>query len=156
VAASVKDGSTTRKESPAEREEFHELCYYTLAHPDPSFIHQHVVDAFTAQTADENTKPIALAFALIGLYLYIEAGYSGKEVQRMHMKLGRRRRPWKTFHRPEEQGNVRVSDVLAAPPGPGRDAAIREWCTAVWEAYKESRPAIIDLIGDELGRLPRR
>ena len=37
---------------------YEELCYYTLAHGDPAFIHQHVVDAFAAQTADENIKPI--------------------------------------------------------------------------------------------------
>ena len=51
------------------RELYHELSAYTLSHPDPSFIHQYVVDAFAAQTADENTKPIALTFALVGLYL---------------------------------------------------------------------------------------
>lgn len=28
---------------------FHELSFYTLSHPDPSFIHQHSVDAYTAQ-----------------------------------------------------------------------------------------------------------
>ena len=48
---------------------YHELCYYTLAHRDPSFIHQHVVDAFAAQHADEKTKPIKLTFALVGALL---------------------------------------------------------------------------------------
>ena len=54
------------------QEKFYELSYYTLAHPDPAFIHQHIVDAFIAQTADENSKPIAVAFALIGLHLYLD------------------------------------------------------------------------------------
>jgi hypothetical protein len=52
---------------------YDELCCYTLSHRDTSFIHQHVVDAFAAQTADERTKLIGLAFALIGLYLHQSA-----------------------------------------------------------------------------------
>ena len=48
---------------------YHELCYYTLTLGDPAFIHQHVVDAFAAQQADEQTKPIKVTFALVGLYL---------------------------------------------------------------------------------------
>jgi hypothetical protein len=53
-------------------EPFDELSFYTLAHPDPAFIHQHIVDASIAQTANEDTKPIAVAFSLIGLCLYLE------------------------------------------------------------------------------------
>jgi hypothetical protein len=41
----------------SEQEAFYELCYYTIAHFDPIFIHQYVVDAFAAQTADKKTKP---------------------------------------------------------------------------------------------------
>lgn len=74
-------------EPEAEQDKFYDLSYYTLAHRDPSFIHQHIVDAYGAQHADATTKPIALAFALIGLCLYIEEGYSGKQVQRAHMRL---------------------------------------------------------------------
>ena len=40
--------------------EYEELAFYTLAHGDPAFIHQHVVDAWMLQTADETTKPIAI------------------------------------------------------------------------------------------------
>jgi hypothetical protein len=64
---------------------YHELSCYTLAHPDPSFIHQHIVDAYTAQHARETTKPIALVFALIGLYLHVEKNFTGRQVQRFHM-----------------------------------------------------------------------
>jgi hypothetical protein len=61
---------------------FYELSCYTCSHPDPLFIHQYAVDALTAQQADENTKPISIVFALIGLYLHLEANFSGKKVQR--------------------------------------------------------------------------
>ena len=47
-------------------EAFDELCAYTLTRGDAEFIHQHVVDTFAAQTANEFTKPITLTFALEG------------------------------------------------------------------------------------------
>ncbi len=60
---------------------YNELSYYTLALRDPAFIHQHIVDAFAAQTADEHTRPIKLTFALAGLYLHVEKGFTGRQVQ---------------------------------------------------------------------------
>ncbi len=129
-----------------EQEQYDRLAYYTLAHQDPTFIHQHVVDAYTAQRADEKTKPISLAFALIGLYLYLEKGFSGKEVQRAHMELARKRKRWPVFEQPERRGEMTVSDILGAPPGRERDEAIRKWCASVWKAYGENRQQIIDLI----------
>jgi hypothetical protein len=69
---------------------YSELAYYTLAHSDPAFIHQYVVDAYTAQTADESSKPISVVFALIGLYLHVEKGYNGKQVQHAHTRLANR------------------------------------------------------------------
>jgi hypothetical protein len=62
-------------------EAYNELCYYTLPHGDPAFIHQHVVDAFAAQTCSENDKPIKLTFALAGLFLYVEKQFTGRQVQ---------------------------------------------------------------------------
>ena len=83
---------------------YNQLAFYTLAHPDPSFIHQLVVDAYTAQNADDSTKPIALDFALIGLYLHIEKGYTGKQVQRAHMQLANRTKTWPKLTLPTNRG----------------------------------------------------
>lgn len=129
-----------------EESDFHELCYYTLAHGDPAFIHQHVVDAFAAQHADENDKPIKLTFALVGLYLHVEKGLTGREVQLAHMALGRKKQAWPTFSLPGERGTVTVSDVVAVPAGPGRDAMIHEWCISVWSAYAGSRSTVVDFV----------
>ncbi len=49
-----------------EQEKYYELSYYTISHPSLSFIHQHIVDAYAAQHADEKTKPIELIPNLIG------------------------------------------------------------------------------------------
>jgi len=127
------------------REAYHELCGYTLTHAG-SFVHQHVVDAFAAQNADAATKPIGIAFALIGLYLHLERGVSGRDVQRVHMQLGRRKHAWPAFALPADRGRLTAVDVIAAPPGPERDRAIDAWSASVWAAFADSRPAVIALL----------
>jgi hypothetical protein len=130
----------------SNEEAYNELCCYTLVHGDPSFLHQHVVDAFAAQTADENTKAITLTFALVGLYLRVEKQFSGKQVQRVHTALARRKQTWPAFAPPTDRGVMTVADVLAAPAGPQRDQAIDDWCRSVWQAFRESRETIADLL----------
>lgn len=133
-----------------ERELFDELSFYTLAQVDPSFIHQHIVDAYAAQTADKDTKPIVVAFGLIGLYLHIERGYTGKEVQRAHMQLAKHRKTWPAFELPARRGDVRVADVMRAEPGAARDAAIERWMASVWGAWSVSHTSVAELVAGEL------
>lgn len=136
---------------PSNEELFHELMYYTLAHPDPAFIHQNVVDAYAAQTADGTTKNITIVFALIGLYLSVEKNFTGKQVQKAHMALAKQRKEWPRPEMPRDRGAVVIADVLAPAPGPERDAMIRNWCVSVWGACKETRPLIAGLVREELG-----
>lgn len=133
-----------------EEELFHELMYYTLAHPDPSFIHQNVVDAYAAQTADDHTKNITIVFSLIGLYLYLEKNFTGRQVQRAHMTLAQRRKQWPRPALPHDRGSIFISDVVAASPGPPRDVMIHKWCASVWDAYQPTRGQIVDLAKTEL------
>src|SRR5947208_5045046 len=109
-------------------EAYDELCAYTLTHGDPAFIHQHVVDAFAAQTANAQTKPIALTFALAGLFLHVERAVSGRQVQRFHMQMARKKRPWPAVFLPADRGAMTAADVMAAPAGPERDRAVDRWC----------------------------
>jgi hypothetical protein len=133
--------------SEAEQQALNELTAWTLGLRDGAFIHQHVVDAWGLQHADEHSKPIAVAFALIGLYLHLEKGYSGREVQRVHMRLGQPhgrgagRKDWPRFALPKDRGSVTVRDVMAAPESE-RIEAIEKWCRAVWEAWSESHEAV--------------
>jgi len=128
------------------RSAYDELRFYTLAHRDHSFIHQHVVDAFTAQQADEHTKPIALTFALVGLYLLVEKQFSGRQVQRVHTELASHQVQWPAFALPPRRGSMTVIDVVAAPRGPERDIAIHAWCASVWEAFPECRDSVMTLL----------
>jgi hypothetical protein len=134
-----------------ELDPVHELYGYTLSHPSPVFLHQHVVDAHAAQTASEESKPIATIFALIGLYLHIEKSFTGRQVQMAHMQMARRKRAWPRLQIPEQRGAVSAADVLAVPPGPERDAAIHGWCVAVWASWKERHIEIAELARKELG-----
>lgn len=136
---------------PTEQDLQHDLTYYTLAHGDPAFIHQHVVDAFAAQHATPDSKPIQVVFALIGLYLHLDRGFTGRQVQRAHMQLGTPRRKWILPPLPTGRGAVRVADVLAASPGPDRDVMIDVWCASVWHAYSNVHNEIAAIAHRELG-----
>jgi hypothetical protein len=113
----------------------HELSYYTLAHGDPRFIHQHLVDAYGAQHVRQSRSTIGAAFALAGLYLAVERGFTGRQVQQMHMRMAARSKQWPRFDPPRDVGQLTVADVLAVEPGPLRDAKLIEWCGSVWTAW---------------------
>lgn len=134
-----------------DQELFHELAFYTLAQPRSTFIHQHAVDAFAVQSADASTKPIAVVFGLIGLYLAVEKGFTGLQVQEMHMRLAKKRRTWLSLPLPADRGGITIADVLSVAPGPARDAAIHRWCEAAWKPWHAARPYIVDLARVELG-----
>lgn len=134
--------------SPDEQAAYDELAAYTLVHDSPLFIHQHVVDAYAAQYATAGSKPIGVAFALIGLYLHLERGLDGREVQRAHMRLARARKDRPRFDPPTQRGELTAHDVLAEPPGPARDEAIGRWCEAVWQTWRASRDRVIALLRD--------
>jgi hypothetical protein len=128
----------------AMRAAYDEVYVYTMGRP--GFILQHVVDAFAVQTANDAGKPIGVVFGLVGLYLHVEKQFSGRQVQKAHMELGRRKREWPRVYLPETRGSMTVSDVLAAPAGAERDIAIDDWCRSVWTAFGANRQTIIALL----------
>jgi hypothetical protein len=140
------EGTTRAGTVASEQDAYEELQCYTLAHGDPAFIHQRVVDAWVAQHASEQTKPISVTFALVGLYLHVEKGFSGRQVQRTHLKLAQHGRNWPTFALPGERGSVTAIEVMTAPAGPERDQAIDAWCASVWNAFRECRGIVVELL----------
>jgi hypothetical protein len=118
------------------------LYAYTLARGDGEFIHQHVVDAYAAQHVTQDTKVVTLAAALIGLYLFVERGYNGREVQLEHMKLGKRMKSWPRFEAPRSRAELTVGEPWSTPPGPERDEKIRKWAREVWEMWGEHKAEV--------------
>ncbi|MCA1827118.1 MAG: DUF5946 family protein [Myxococcales bacterium] len=117
---------------------FGELTSQTQTLQDPAFPHQHAVDAYAAQHATEDSPPIKTTFALIGLYLACERGFTGREVQLEHMRLGRRRREWPRFFRQIAAG-VTVADVLA------ERSTLNEWAASVWREWEPDHPKVREL-----------
>jgi hypothetical protein len=120
------------------------LYYYSLNHPGREFIHQHVVDASTLQSAGLDTKPLAVVFSLLGLYLYLYRGFTGKEVQGVHMKLARWKNELPVVIIPSVKGKLTPKEVMAEPAGVDRDLMIKEWCLSVWKAYAVNEKSVRD------------
>jgi len=147
---------------PTEREQhaYDDLTAWTLSQREGGFIHQHVVDVWAAQHADEKSKPIGIAFALIGLYLHLNEGFSGREVQLVHMRLaqphgrGPSRKEWPHFPIPKERARMTVIDVMAAPDN-ARGQAIDLWCRSVWEVWNRSHKVVGEWVARDLGDLRR-
>jgi hypothetical protein len=126
------------------RAAYDEVYAYTLGRP--GFILQHVVDAFAVQAANHESTPISVVLGLVGLYLHVEKQFSGRQVQAVHMRMGRKKREWPNIHFPGDRGNMTVVDVLAATAGPERDRAIDNWCRSVWTSFAGNRQTITALL----------
>src|ERR1700748_3161517 len=96
--------SKPRPSASPQDDAYHELLAYTLTHGDPAFVHQFVVAAYGAQTAKAGDKPIRLVISLIGLFLHLDRGFSGREVQRVHKTLGDRTHSWPAISLPMTRG----------------------------------------------------
>jgi hypothetical protein len=112
-----------------------------------NFILQHVVDAHHAQGATATNPPsFGAIFSLAGLYLHVEQGVTGIQVQNAHRVMGKVKRSWPDIIWPAQRGNMTAADVLATPAGHARDEAIDEWCRQVWAAFSENRATVVSLL----------
>lgn len=127
------------------------LTIDTLHHADEHFVHQFVVDIYTAQTATSETKPITIAMALVGLYLHVEHHFSGRQVQEVHMQLASLQPEWPAVTAPEARGSITASMVMKQPHGEKRNHMIDLWAAAVWFAWKDSHQTIKDFVQAKLG-----
>ena len=120
-----------------------ELSYYSLGKGDPDFIHQLVVDAYMAQHAGSVAKNIGPVFALIGLCLVIEHGYTGRQVQLVHMKIPKQN--WPALEPPRIPAAMTVQDVLKAASDAEKDELIHAWVKYVWESWAHAHDWIREL-----------
>jgi hypothetical protein len=127
-------------------QKYNELAFYTLNLQDSDFIHQYVVDAYTAQYATENTKAIALTFALAGLCLAVEKNCTGSAVQKFHTLMSNHKITWPKFKIPNEKGKITIDMILASEVGENRKQMISKWCRSVWEANKENHEKVREML----------
>ena len=126
-------------------DQYNELAYYTLSHKGKDFIHQHIVDAFAIQTANEHTKPIKITYALIGIYLHIEKGYTGKQVQVAHVEMSKKSKVFPKIILPTNRGEISIADVLKITDAEERDKLIHGWCETIWKAFASQQELIKDI-----------
>lgn len=126
-----------------EREAYDRLSSDYAIYGDPAFTLQHVVDAYAAQHADDGGKPITLFFALVGLYLRVEKGLTGKQVQHLHQLLARRKQDWSRIDIPQQrEKSLTAIDVVGKPTGSERDVVVDRWCAEVWNLYQKSHKTV--------------
>ncbi len=135
--------------SRACRDLYHNLTYYTLSLGDFYFIHQLAVDAYTAQHFGENVKAIGITFALVGLYLVNERGYTGRQVQRAHMALTKKSKDWPSFASRLGKATLTVQDVVQAPDEKKQEM-LKRWHASVWEIWKSEQGTIAALLKKHL------
>ncbi|HEY4385235.1 MAG TPA: DUF5946 family protein [Ktedonobacteraceae bacterium] len=131
------------------RQLYDELTAYILSLQDAYFIHQFAVDAYTAQHAGPAIKPIALTFALAGLYLAFEHNYTGKQVQKAHTLLAATPKRWPQFQLPEEKASLTILDVLNTLENARNDMR-RQWGKAVWKIWKSGHTKVVELVHERL------
>jgi hypothetical protein len=142
-----KPGLDTRYNATQDcRQLYDELAAVTLSLRDPDFPHQTVVDAYTAQHYGPNIKPIGICFALIGLYLTFEQGYTGREAQLAHIKLGKLHLKWNSFEPRTTCGAITVKDVLGAITEDNYIRPIENWGKSVWDTWISEWPTIGDIV----------
>jgi hypothetical protein len=128
---------------------YSDLMCYTVSKQDPGFIHQHVVDSYAAQHAGGPTRPITIAFGLIGLYLALEKGYTGRQVQKAHMKIAKIQKDWPFPEPPHRHAGLTVIDVVLEATDNKKETSIRKWMESVWEIWEE-RHEWVRVTTDEL------
>jgi hypothetical protein len=126
-------------------ERYYELSCWTLTRQDSRFIHQHAVDAYEAQHAGGTTLPITAVFGLIGLYLSLEKGYTGRQVQLAHMKIASRRKEWPWLEAPARRAERTVMDVLGAETDEEKEKMLMEWAASVWSIWQDRHPLVREI-----------
>lgn len=133
------------------RQLYDELTAYTLSLHDHAtdFMHQHAIDAYGAQHAGPHSKPMGLTFALAGLYLAFERGYTGRQVQIAHTRLAGTPKIWPTFTLPHEKAALTVQDVVNAPEDE-RSATLLAWARVVWQIWASEHAKVAELVRERL------
>jgi hypothetical protein len=126
-------------------QKYNELSLYTLSKQDLNFIHQHAVDTYSAQHAGTRMKEITIVFSLIGLYYAIEHGYTGKQVQRVHILLSKQKHKWPSLQLPSKSYTLTVHDVLKEELGENRDTMLQKWMRDVWQCWDHHHNWIRDI-----------
>jgi len=108
-------------------------------------LHQLTVDTYGAQHAGGSAARIGVAFALIGLKLSLEEGWSGDEVRDAHRYLAAASQNWPQFAPPTQRAWMTVFDVAMASSLEEHARSVHSWAASVWAAWGPVRDDIVVL-----------
>ena len=140
--------------SPECWQEFGQLTAYNLQQSSDDFGHQVAVDSYAAQHPGPPAKRVTLWFALAGLYLALEEGWTGRQVQVAHQRLARLDKVGPDLDHPVVPRGMTVGDVMAANAGDDRNTALINWARVVWKAWSPCHSVIAASL-PQLSRLRR-
>lgn len=126
------------------QEHYNTLCGLSFSYFDPSFTHQLAVDAYTAQHAFDESKPIGIVFALIGLCLVNKHDFTGRQVQRFHMNIQKQK--WPKLTPPSLKSDITIADISGISDENQRNTMIKKWALEVWETWEIHHDYIITLV----------
>jgi hypothetical protein len=116
----------------------HELSHI----PQLGGLHQLTEDAYAAQHAGPRVPPIAMAFALIGLHLALDEGWSGTGVRSAHQYLAAHHKDWPHFAPPREPAALTIADIAGSHTPEEHASRVRAWATSVWESWSTEHLAV--------------
>lgn len=131
-----------------------ELTASNMERTDPFFFHQLCVDAYGAQHSGGPVKPVTTVFALVGLHLTVERGFTGRQVQKAHMDLAKKAGPgfdWPRLEPPAQKWDMTVSDVWNAKSGEKGQERIKIWAESVWKSWAAQHDRVRTLCEAWLG-----
>ena len=120
--------------------------------------HQTCVDAYLLQHVDVSTKPITLCFALNGLYLVLERGWTGLAAREAHQRLAETvpRGDWPSHEQPRDVGTMTVLHPAMASTPTEQAEAVERWGAIVWQAWAHTHQVTRDMTDRQLaGWQPR-
>lgn len=143
--------------TPECRALYGEVAAYTAAHPVRlARWHQVCVDAYNAQHTGPDTAAITVAFALNGLYLVFERGFTGIQAREAHGYLANTVSSWPRFELPASAGDVTVFDAAMAGSVDEHIAQVQRWGRSVWAAWRHVHAEVAEMTDRQLhGWQPR-
>jgi hypothetical protein len=105
------------------------------------FVHQVALDAYQAQHCPRGARR-TLVFSLAGLYLVVEKGRTGRQVQQVHQALAGMGHALPAVEPVDARGAGTAADVLTQIPCDGLVAAVNDWASQVWQAYAADHSTI--------------
>jgi hypothetical protein len=116
----------------------HELSHI----PQLGGLHQLTEDAYGAQHAGPKVPAIGMAFALIGLHLALDEGWSGNGVRSAHQYIAAHHRDWPRFAAPQIVAGLTIAHVAGSSTPEEHASRVRAWAASVWESWSAEHQAV--------------